>query len=227
MKKFIVLLLVGVSISTAYCEVDDGGIEEGQICQSFRKDPFESINRPVFEFNKSLDKYAIKNAATIYKNVASDNFKECSYNFFYNLSLPLNVVASVCTLNVENAAKSVARFIINTIFGFFGCFDVASKIGVYSENKDMKDVLRSAKIPQGPFIMLPILGATSPRDIIGTIGNFFLDPLGFLVPEWWMWRRRIANVVVDRTENYNAINEVLYESVDPYEIIKNNARDEE
>jgi len=226
MKKLIVLLLVGISVNTAYCNVDNTKIEDGQISHSFRKDPFESINRPVFEFNKSLDKYAIKNAAKVYKNVANNDFKECSYNFFYNLSMPLNIVSSICSLDLENAAKSVARFLINTVLGFLGCFDVASKFGVYSENKDMRDVLRSAGIPQGPFMMIPVLGATSPRDIIGTIGNFFLDPLGFLIPEGWMWRRRITNVIVDRTENYNAINEVLYESVDPYEIIKNNSTDE-
>lgn len=225
MKKFIVVLMVGVSINLAYCNIDDG--ENENTCQSFRKDPFESINRPVFEFNKSLDKYALKNVAKVYKNVANDDFKECSYNFFYNLSLPLNVISSVCTLDLENAVKSVARFVINTIFGFLGCFDPASKMGIYSENKDIRDVLKAAGIPQGPFIMIPVIGGTSPRDIIGTIGNFFLDPFGFLVPERWVWRRRITNVIVDRTENYNVINEILYESADPYEIVRDNSRDKQ
>ena len=227
MRKKLALVACFVVVShCVYCAdtVDDAALiteAESNDSKSYRKDPFESINRPVFEFNKALDKYVLRSAAAAYIGMTNDYFRECSYNFFYNLGMPLNSFASFCSFDIKNAFSAIARFVINTFLGFFGAFDPASKMGIYVENYDMKSPLKKLGMPGKPYIMLPLLGPSCPRDIIGMVGNFFLDPFGWIVPEGWVWRRRIANVISDRSENYNALNAVLHESATPYEDVRN------
>lgn len=225
MKKIAVVVLVLLVCNCTFAE--DQSVQAQEDTEEITEpyigvdgDPFESINRSIFEFNRALDKYALRVVSEGYIRLTSEDFRECSYNFFYNLSLPLNSVSNACNFDIKNALKAVARFVINTGLGFCGCFDPATKWGITVENHDMKTTLARYGMPSKPYIMLPILGPSCPRDIIGTVLNFFVDPLGCILPEGWSWRRRIVNTIMDRSENFNTVDEVLYNSENAYEMVR-------
>lgn len=218
-KKVLVVCMLYASC-TANCN-------EEQDYKGIDGDPFECINRPIFEFNKKLDQYVLRSAATAYIELTNSDFRECSYNFFYNLSMPLNAVSNLFKLNIKDSLKTVARFVINTTLGFFGFFDPASKAKIYVKHCDMRTVLRDYGIHGRPYMVLPVLGSSSPRDIIGTVCNVFLDPFYYILPEAWMWRRRMASAIAERSENYNSANEILYKSVAPYETVRSSKLDKD
>lgn len=226
MKKLVLVVLVVLGCSSLFAEdMADASIEEAEEEPyiGVDGDPFENINRSIFEFNRGLDKYALRVVSEGYIRLTSEDFRECSYNFFYNLSLPLNSVSRVFAFDIKNSLKAIARFVINIGLGFCGCFDPATKFGITVENHDMRTVLSRYGMPSKPYIMLPILGPSCPRDIIGTVMNFFIDPLGCILPEGWLWRRRIMNVIMDRSENFNTVDEVLHNSENAYEMVRGSA----
>lgn len=224
MEKLVVVVLSVCCLYVHSEELDEYSVsqvfEEEQEDFHKKSDPFESINKPIFEFNKQIDKFVLRNAAAVYVGITNEDFRECSYNFFFNMSLLLNSVSRALAGDIDNSLKAIARFVINLTLGFFGCFDPATKFGISVEDHDLRSTLTKYGMPSKPYIVLPFFGASSPRDIIGSIGNFFIDPLGFIIPEGWMWRRRIFNTITSRSENYRAINEILYNVPDPYSAVR-------
>jgi phospholipid-binding lipoprotein MlaA len=77
----------------------------------------------------------------------------------------------------EQASKTICRFFINTIFGFFGTFDVASKMVIAKKDTDFGETLKKWGVGSTPFIVLPLFGPTSLRGGLGVAFSMQLDPI--------------------------------------------------
>jgi len=76
----------------------------------------------------------------------------------------------------------VARFLINTIFGFGGLIDVASHNGIYEPKAgDFGATLYTYGVGEGPYLVLPLFGPSNPRDTVGMVADGEADPWG------WVW----------------------------------------
>ena len=127
-------------------------------------DPFENLNRLSFEFNESLDANILKPIAQSYSK--SPRFlKKGVTNFFDNLEEVDTTVNQLLQGKIGYAANDLTRFIINSTIGLGGIFDVATPLGLKRHEEDFSQTLALWGVPSGPYIMLPLLGPPSVRDV--------------------------------------------------------------
>ena len=126
-------------------------------------DPFEDINRSIFNFNESVDKNFLKPVAKVYSKTPVP-IKKGVTNFFNNLEEVETSINQVLQGKPKRAINDISRFIINSTLGIGGLIDVASKLGMPSHDEDFAQTLALWGTPSGPYIMLPVLGPSSLRD---------------------------------------------------------------
>lgn len=131
-------------------------------------DPWEGFNRSVFEFNEVLDRNVAKPLAQGYQYITPKPVDDSVTNFFSNLEDVLVIVNDVLQLKFGQALSDTGRVLINTTVGFFGFFDVASKIGLEKHNEDFGQTLGYWGVGSGPYLVLPVLGPSTLRDAFGT-----------------------------------------------------------
>ena len=137
-------------------------------------DPFEDINRSIFNFNESIDKNFLKPVAKVYSKTP-EPIKKGVTNFFNNLEEVETSINQVLQGKPKRAINDISRFIINSSLGIGGFIDVASKLGVPSHDEDFAQTLALWGTPSGPYIMLPALGPSSLRDSLSKPFSSFLS----------------------------------------------------
>lgn len=142
-------------------------------------DPFEPINRGIFEFNTVVDGLLLKPAAQIYRGVVPEYGRERVSNVVNNLGEPVTVVNSVFQGDAENAFTSLWRFIINSTFGVLGIFDAASEVGLKPRSEDFGQTLRVWGIEESPYFVLPILGPSTFGDTTGLVVDWYTNPFNY------------------------------------------------
>lgn len=131
------------------------------------RDPFESFNRQVNQFNEAVDQAILKPVATTYSQVAPDPLRTAISNFFGNLSDIWSTLNTALQLRGEDTATNFMRVNINTVFGLGGLIDIASDVGLYRNRADFGQTLGFWGVPPGPYMVLPLLGPSTLRDTVG------------------------------------------------------------
>ena len=144
-------------------------------------DPLEDTNRKIFEFNQFVDRNAIVPAAKAYRTALPDPVRGSVRDFLNNLREPLVFVNDTLQGQFESAAKTVGRFVINSTIGIGGVVDVAGRWGIPFHEEDLGLTLGAWGIPEGPYIVVPVLGPSTPRDLGGQVAEGFGDPWNLLV----------------------------------------------
>lgn len=127
-------------------------------------DPLEPYNRSMTRFNDGVDEAVLKPVATAYKDVVPSTVRTGVNNFFGNLRDVWSFVNSTLQLRPEDALSSLVRFNVNTVFGLGGLLDIASEMGVDSNQQDFGLTLGRWGVPTGPYLVLPLLGPSTVRD---------------------------------------------------------------
>ena len=130
-------------------------------------DPFEEYNRKVWAFNEFLDDKFAKPAAEIYRSVTPDVVETGITNFFRNLNELDNTANQILQGKPTLAINDFSRFIINTTFGLGGFLDVGTNLGLERHDEDFGQTLGAWGVGSGPFLMLPLLGPSTPRGLAG------------------------------------------------------------
>ena len=138
-------------------------------------DPFEDLNRDIFIFNEKLDEKLLKPAAIAYRKVTPQFARSGVTNFFNNLEEIDTTINQVLQGEIKYAFNDAGRFVINTTIGLFGLIDVASKMGLEKHEEDFGQTLGVWGISSGPYIMLPFLGPSNPRDLLSRPISSFLS----------------------------------------------------
>lgn len=143
------------------------------------EDPYEDFNRQVFAFNDGLDRAIIKPVAEGYRSVTTSSVREGVGNFSANLGEPLTAVNHALQGNVADAGASLGRFLINSTVGLAGVLDAASALGIRRTREDFGQTLGSWGVTPGPYLVLPLIGPTTPRDLTGLGADLALNPLNY------------------------------------------------
>ena len=131
------------------------------------KDPLEPMNRSISRFNDSLDENVLKPVATSYQDVTPDLVQKGVHNVFNNLSDIWSTVNNGLQLKGRDTAESLMRSVVNTVFGIYGIFDVATEIGLQRHPEDFGQTLGVWGVPNGPYVVLPLFGPSTLRDTAG------------------------------------------------------------
>jgi phospholipid-binding lipoprotein MlaA len=139
-------------------------------------DPLEGFNRAIFTFNDKADRWVLKPVAKGYQKVVPDFARQSVSNFFSNLHDPAVMLNNLCQGKVQNAISDLGRFLINSTFGIYGLFDVASVAGLEKHNEDFGQTLATWGVGEGSYLVLPILGPSNLRDGVGLIPDWYAYP---------------------------------------------------
>ena len=145
------------------------------------RDPLQEFNRKVYELNfEVLDPALIKPIATLYDSLTPRPIRIGIDNFFSNLDEIPNAVNSLLQGKIGQATNDAGRFIVNSIFGLAGLFDVATDAGMQpSQGEDFGQTLAVWGVSEGPYLMLPFLGPSTLRDAPSNVFDSFLDPFAY------------------------------------------------
>jgi phospholipid-binding lipoprotein MlaA len=139
-------------------------------------DPLEPSNRVVFGANETVYQVVFDPLASAYAFVVPKPVRRSVLRFFENLGEPANFLNEVLQLNPVRAGKTGARFAINSTVGVVGLFDPARRVGIMRNSTDFGETLGTYGIGEGWYLVVPILGPSSVRDLFGDVINSFFHP---------------------------------------------------
>jgi len=188
------------------------------------EDPFESINRVTFSFNSIFDRTIVRPTALVYRGVVPGFVRNRITYSLNNLSMPVTAVNNLLQGELSKAGIASSRFIINSTIGILGIFDPASSFGLVVENEDFGQTLAVWGVPSGPYIVLPFLGPSSPRDFTGLLSTSLLDPMyqvGNSSNQSAFRSYRMGVGVVDfRSQNIEIFDDLQNNSLDYYAAVR-------
>jgi len=184
-------------------------------------DPLEKINRGSFYFNDKMYFWLLNPSAKVYKKYTPNFIRKSLLNFFNNLEMPQRAINCLLQTRLKESGTEVLAFGINSTIGILGFTKPSEKyfnFKCYSE--DMGQTFGSYGIGNGLYIVLPFLGSSSMRDLIGYIGDAFLDPLDYIRNKYiyaGATAVKTVNNISFRIGEYEAMKEAAFE---PYSAMK-------
>lgn len=143
--------------------------------QSEQNDPFENINRVVFNVSDDIDRYLLRPVAEIYSDYTPYIVKTGISNVFSNLSEVDTAVNQALQGKLLLSLQDTSRFVINSTVGVVGIFDIASELGLERHDEDFGQTLGYWGIESGPYIFVPFIGPSTLRDIFAKPVSWFLS----------------------------------------------------
>jgi phospholipid-binding lipoprotein MlaA len=145
-------------------------------------DPFEPVNRAIFNFNDGVDRYIAVPVAKGYQNVTPQPLRTAVSNFFSNLGDLTNAANALLQLKITDATEDIMRFAFNSVFGLGGLLDWATPAGLPKHQQDFGLTLGHWGIPSGPYLVLPLFGPSTVRDSMGLVVDVKFNPLNYIEP---------------------------------------------
>lgn len=182
------------------------------------RDPYESYNRKMYAFNDALDKAVLKPVAQGYEWAVPALFRTGVTNFFNNLAVVRTALNQAAQGKIPAAIEDTGRFATNLFFGLGGVIDVASDLNFPRRTEDFGQTLGYWGVGSGPFVVLPVLGASNVRDGAALPVDLYTSP-SFLITDdnaaatWGL----LALTLVNQRANLLPAEKFLAESgMDPY-----------
>jgi phospholipid-binding lipoprotein MlaA len=140
-------------------------------------DPFETLNRGMYAFNDTLDRFTLRWIARGYKAVIPSFARRGVTNFSQNLTTPRSAINNMLQGKPGPGFSDLGRFIINSTLGVGGLIDVASAQGMPVYDEDFGQTLAAWGLPEGPYLFIPILGPNTLLDAVSIPVDLISDPL--------------------------------------------------
>lgn len=184
-------------------------------------DPLEPVNRAVFAFNQTIDGMFLEPAAIAYRLVVPQPVRTGVGNFLTNLAAPVVLANDLLQGEFMRAHTTFGRFMINTIIGGLGIVDVATRIGMPPPHfEDFGQTLGSYGIGSGPYLVLPLLGPSNPRDAAGRVVDILISPRTYVAPGEANLAVTGTGTVHFREENLETFEELEDNSLDLYATLR-------
>jgi phospholipid-binding lipoprotein MlaA len=217
---FLLLVLGGLSACATKPPADDpDAVAEYQQTN----DPLEPTNRVFYAINNGIDTVILRPAALAYRYVVPEPVRTGVHNVLANIGLPVQLANDALEGKPRRAGDTTMRLLINTTVGVFGIFDVATKWGYPDHDADFGMTLANWGVPEGPFLFLPVLGPSDPRDAAGFGVDIALDPFTWIGtgpnhPGWsaFKWTRFGLNAIDSRERVLDATDSITKTALDPY-----------
>ena len=181
------------------------------------RDPHENTNRNIFAFNMEVDSYVLEPVADGYRSNVPDAGRRAVDNHLDWAGLPSTALNSTIQGDLENAALATIHFAINGLT--FGFADLTEGPGAV-EKRDFGQTLARANVPEGDYLMVPLLGAHSGRKLAGRVVDSLTNPLSFFqagnVGSTMRTAQIPARAVTFRANNFDTFNDMKYNSLDSY-----------
>ncbi|CAG4919266.1 MlaA family lipoprotein [Paraburkholderia gardini] len=186
-----------------------------------KEDPLEGFNRTIFTFNDKVDQYALKPVAQGYVYITPQPVRDSVTNFFSNIGDVYTAANNLLQLKITDGVEDIMRIVINTIFGVGGLFDVATLAKLPKHNQDLGLTMGHYGVPPGPYLVLPLFGPSTVRDAVGTVGNYYVNPLSYIQPDGLSWALYGLNIISTRANLLGASDVLEGAALDKYSFVRN------
>ena len=139
------------------------------------QDPWESFNRKIYTFNKTIDNCCFKPVAKGYRAITPQLVDDGITHFFANLKEPLVAINNGLQGKGLQSANDAGRFVVNTVSSL-GFADIAQKIGLEKHEEDFGQTFGKWGSPSGAYLMLPFLGSSNVRDALAKPLDSLVNP---------------------------------------------------
>jgi phospholipid-binding lipoprotein MlaA len=192
-------------------------------------DPFERYNRSIFKFNDVVYIKILTPSIKGYEYVVRPPVNRAIANFFNNLRYPVRLIANLAQLKLERAGRETGKFTVNTVAGL-GFFRTAEHVPALAgiPREDLGQALGYWGVPNGPYLVLPILGGNSLRDFVGRAGDTITSPTGWDYinlgnRDWldsfdWEWQTlgTVTDIASGLPDTLKLYGQMKSAAVDPY-----------
>ena len=179
------------------------------------RDPYERGNRRVFAFNLEVDDWLLEPIAKGYLYLPAFS-QDMLTNFADWTGQPSTAINSALQGRGENAMLALLNFLINGVT--LGLADLTNDEDD-AEPTDFNDTLVAWRTPPGQYIVAPFIGPGTVRSQLGFVVDIFLNPLQFAsgnAVDAVQLASTPVNIVTARGNNFDLINDIKYNSLDPY-----------
>lgn len=184
------------------------------------RDPWEPMNRSIYQFNDAVDTIALKPAAELYVKVLPSMVRTGVNNFLGNLGDVWSMANSAMQLKGQDTVETFMRINVNTFMGLGGILDVATAMGIEKRREDFGQTLGYWGVQSGPYVMLPLFGPSTLRDALA----FPVDMQGNVTNQLSDQGTRnalLATRLVDmRAGLLKTVDAVKASSLDPYSFVR-------
>jgi phospholipid-binding lipoprotein MlaA len=182
-------------------------------------DPWEGFNRKIFWFNERVDDLVLEPTARGWVHITTQGFREGVQNFTDNLRFPVQVVNNLLQARFGDAGRCTARFVVNTTIGLLGIYDPASVWGLGPAPADFGQTLAVWGVNEGPYLVLPFLGPSDPRDATGLLADYLVER-EVLPGSYFFLGAYVVGTVNWRGQNLQNIEEAREASIDYYTAVR-------
>jgi len=184
------------------------------------RDPWESMNRSVFQFNDVVDTVAIKPAAELYVKVLPGFVRKGVSNFLGNLGDVWSMANNALQLKGQATAETFMRINVNTFLGLGGLLDVATEMGLEKRKEDFGQTLGYWGVKPGPYVVLPLLGPSTLRDTLALPLDMRGDASQQFSDEATRNALTVTRVLDIRSGLLQTVDVVKAASLDPYTFVR-------
>ena len=191
-------------------------------------DPYENTNRAIFNFNQDVDRSVLVPVSNAYRTVLPQPLRDSIHDFLQNLNGPIIFANDVLQGQFGLAGQTFGRLVVNSTLGLGGAVDVATKAGIPYHTNDLGITLATWGVAPGPYLMVPVLGPSNPRDLFGDVADGFGDPGNIVASNhqliWASFVRSATSGIDERSRNIESLAEIERTSLDYYATVRSLAR---
>jgi phospholipid-binding lipoprotein MlaA len=184
------------------------------------RDPWEPMNRSIYQFNDAIDTVALKPAAQLYVKVLPSMVRTGVGNFMGNLGDVWSMANSALQLKGQATVETFMRINVNTFMGLGGILDVASEMGIEKRREDFGQTLGYWGVQPGPYVVMPLFGPSTLRDALAFPVDMQGNVTNSLADEPTRNALLVTRLVDTRAGLLKAVDAIKASSLDPYSFVR-------
>ncbi len=178
-------------------------------------DPWEPLNRTMYNVNDAVDRVSLRPVARAYKAVLPSFVRQGVTNFSRNLFVPRSIVNNLLQGKPRESATELTRLVVNSTLGIGGLIDVTSAAGLEQHDETFRQTVAVWGAPDGPYVFIPFLGPYTLTDALILPLDILADPL---------WHYEVSSVrdkvyvlrLINARARLLTAEKLLEDSKDPY-----------
>jgi phospholipid-binding lipoprotein MlaA len=183
------------------------------------RDPAERVNRDMYKLNDAIDTHALRPVAVAYRDHTPRWLQTGVSNFFQNLFYPTTIGNQFLQGKFKEGSQDIARFVINSTLGWGGVLDVASGAKLPVHDEDSGQTLGKWGVPPGPYLVIPMLGPATLRDLPARVADTYTQPFRWYNADNERWFS-LALSLVDKRASLLPLDRLIDDAYDPYAFIR-------
>jgi len=218
-------LLLAACLGVAACATRPPASDPEAVAEfEATNDPIEPLNRVSYTVHSAIDTLALRPAAEMYRLLLPPQLRTGVRNVLANLSTPVILLNDALQGETQRFGETLGRFVLNSTLGIAGIFDVATSFGLPAHSEDFGQTLAVWGVGEGPYLFIPVLGPSNPRDLGGFGVDLASNPLNWVTGndnvDAALVTRGVLTVLDLREGLIDPLDALTENSLDPYAALR-------